>query len=209
MISRPGVPGRGQYRHELPRPGVPKRVKYSSKLPRPDVPGRGHYRPELPRPCVPGRGHCRPRFPARRPTGWHRRLLILLSNTQRIMWCCFGSPCPIFRSGPLRRLSSAACHILTRSSLSWPKRPGFLTTMVQWSSLCRRPIQAHTNASFEACATLTPLFGQREANCRVIWQLSQCHAESRHETSPFEHWQQTVGRRQPGGPSVGYWSPGG
>ena len=29
----------------------------------------------------------------------------------------------------------------------------------------------------------------REAKCRIIWQLRQIHAESRHETSPFEHWQ--------------------
>ena len=49
----------------------------------------------------------------------------------------------------------------------------------------------------------------REAKCRGIWQLRQIHAESRHETSPFEHWQQTVGRSQPSGPSVGHWSPGG
>ena len=34
-----------------------------------------------------------------------------------------------------------------------------LKTIVQGSSSWRRPIQAHTNASVEACATLTPLFG--------------------------------------------------
>ena len=34
------------------------------------------------------------------------------------------------------------------------------------------------------------VLGQREATCRVIWQLRQIHAESRNETSPFEHWQQ-------------------
>ena len=34
------------------------------------------------------------------------------------------------------------------------------------------------------------VLGQREATCRVIWQLRQVHAESRNETSPFEHWQQ-------------------
>ena len=31
--------------------------------------------------------------------------------------------------------------------------------------------------------------GQREAKCRVIWQLRQVHAEPRHETPPFEHSQ--------------------
>ena len=56
---------------------------------------------------------------------------------------------------------------------------------------------------------LTPLFGQREAKCRVICQLRLIHLESRHETSPFELWQQTFGRSQPSGPSVGHWSPGG
>ena len=38
---------------------------------------------------------------------------------------------------------------------------------------------------------------------------AKIHAEPRHETSPFEHWQLAVGRSQPSGPSVGYWSPGG
>ena len=55
-------------------------VRIPIVLPRPGVPGRGHYS-KLPRPGVPGRGHCRPKFPARFPTGWHRRLLILFSNT--------------------------------------------------------------------------------------------------------------------------------
>ena len=80
---------RGHYRPERPNPGVPGRKHYRTKPPRPGVPGRGHYRPERPRPGVPGRGHYRPRFPARLPTGW---LLILLSNTPQIMWCCSGSP---------------------------------------------------------------------------------------------------------------------
>ena len=86
-------------------------------IPRPGIPGRGHYRPELPRPGVPVRGHCRPKFPTRLPTGWNRRRWILLWNTPRKLWCCSGNPRPIFRSVPLRRLSSTACHILARSSL--------------------------------------------------------------------------------------------
>ena len=49
----------------------------------------------------------------------------------------------------------------------------------------------------------------REEKCRVIWQLRQISAEPRHETSPFEHWQYTVGRSQPSGHTVGHWSPGG
>ena len=52
---------------------------------------RGHYRPERPNPGVPGRGHYRPRFPARLPTGWRRRRLILLSNASQILWSCSGS----------------------------------------------------------------------------------------------------------------------
>ena len=63
----------------------------------------------------------------------------------------------------------------------------------------------HTNASVEAYSAAW----DGEKQCRVIWQLRQIHAESRHETSPFEHWQQKVGRSQPSGPSVGRWSPGG
>ena len=46
---------------------------------------------------------------------------------------------------------------------------------------------------------------RREAKCCVSWHLCQIYAESRHEKSPFEHWQQS----QPYGPSVGHWSPGG
>ena len=71
----------------------------------------------IPRPGVPGWGHYRPRFPARLPTDWHHRLLMLLSNTSQTMWCCSDSPRPIFRSGSLGRLSSTACHTLARSSL--------------------------------------------------------------------------------------------
>ena len=82
---------RGHYRPEPPNPGVPGRRHYRTERPRPGVHGRGHYRPERPRPGVPRRGHYRPRFPARLPTGWHHRLLILLSNTPQIMWCCSGS----------------------------------------------------------------------------------------------------------------------
>ena len=86
-------------------------------IPRPSIPGRGHYRPERPRLGVPVRGHCRSKFPTRLPTGWNRRRSILLSNTPQKMWCCSGSPCRIFRSGPFRRLSSTACHGLARSSV--------------------------------------------------------------------------------------------
>ena len=34
-------------------------------------------------------------------------------------------PHPIFHSGPLRRLTWTTCYILARSSIRWPKRPGF------------------------------------------------------------------------------------
>ena len=102
--------GRGHYRPERPRPGVPDGDisgpnSRSLVFPDGDITGQngrglvfpdGHYRPERPRPGVPGRGHHRPRFPARLPTGWHRRLLILLSNTPQIMWCCSGSPVLFF-----------------------------------------------------------------------------------------------------------------
>jgi len=87
---------RGHYRPERPNPGVPGRGHCRTKRPRPGVHGRGHYRPERPRPGVPGRGHYRPRFPARLPTGWHRRLLIFLSNTPQIMWCWSGRPVLFF-----------------------------------------------------------------------------------------------------------------
>ena len=94
---------RGHYRPERPNPGVPGRGHCvpgrghcRTKRPRPGVHGRGHYRPERPRPGVLGRGHYRPRFPARLPTGWHRRLLILLSNTAPIMWCWSGRPVLFF-----------------------------------------------------------------------------------------------------------------
>ena len=91
-------------------------VRIPIVLRRPGVPGRGHYS-KLPRPGVPGRGHCRPKFPTRLPTDWHSRLLTLPSNTPQTKWGCSGSPRPIFRSGPLRRLSSMACHTLGRSSI--------------------------------------------------------------------------------------------
>ena len=101
---------RGHYRPERPMPGVPDeditgpsgevwcpgRGHYRLERTRPGVSGRGHYRPERPRPGVPGRGHYRPRFPARLPTGWHHWLLIVLSNTPQIMWCCSGSPVLFF-----------------------------------------------------------------------------------------------------------------
>ena len=45
-------------------------------------------------------GTYRPSFPARLSTGWHRRLLILLSNTPQIMWCCSGSPVLFFAVVP-------------------------------------------------------------------------------------------------------------
>ena len=110
----------------------------------------------LPRPGVPGLGHCRPKLPTRLPTDWHRRLLTPLSNTPQTKWCCSGSPRPIFRSGPLRHFSSTACHILARSSIRWPTRPGYVKAIAQLSSSCRRQTQAHTNASAEACAALIP-----------------------------------------------------
>ena len=69
-------------------------------IPKPGVPGRGYYRSELPRPGVPGRGHCRPKCPTRLPTGWHRRLLNLLSNTPQTTWCCSGSPVLLFAVVP-------------------------------------------------------------------------------------------------------------
>ena len=56
----------------------------------------GTLQDKRPRPDVRGRGHYRPRFPARLTTGWPRRLLILLSNTPQIMWCCSGSPVLFF-----------------------------------------------------------------------------------------------------------------
>ena len=87
---------RGHYRPERSNPGVPGRGHYRAKRPRPGVHGRGHYRPERPRPGVLRRGHYRPSFLARLPTAWHRRRLILLSNTPQIMWCCSGSPVLFF-----------------------------------------------------------------------------------------------------------------
>ena len=54
----------------------------------------------IPRPDVPGRRHYRPKFPTRLPTGWHRRLLTLLSNTPQTMWCCSGSPVLFFAVVP-------------------------------------------------------------------------------------------------------------
>ena len=42
----------------------------------------------------------------------------------------------------------------------------------------------------------------REKKSRHIWQLRQIHAEPRHETFHFEHWQYTVGRSQLSGPSA-------
>ena len=85
--------GRGHYRPERPKLGIPGRGHYRTERPRPGVPGTG----QRPRPGVPGRGgHYRPRFPTRLPTGRNRRLLILLSNTPQIMWCCSGSPVLFF-----------------------------------------------------------------------------------------------------------------
>ena len=126
--------------------------------PRPRVPGREQCRPKQPRPGVPGRGQCRPKIPTRPPTGWHRRLLTLLANTQQTIWCCSRSPRPIFRSGPLRRLSLTACHILARSSTLWLKGQRFLKTIAQFSSSCHQT-KAQIDPLVEACATLTPLFG--------------------------------------------------
>ena len=45
------------------------------------------------------------------------RLLTLLLNTPQIQWCYSGSPHPIFRRGPLRRLPWTTCHIFARSSI--------------------------------------------------------------------------------------------
>ena len=85
------------------------------------------------------------------------RFLTLLSDTPQTKWCYSGSPHPIFHRGPLRRFPWTTCHILARSSTRWPKRPGFSKTIEQWGSSCHRLVQAHVDASVEACATLTPL----------------------------------------------------
>ena len=45
--------------------------------------------------------------------------------------------------------------------------------------------------------------GQRETKCPVIWQLRQIHVESRHETSPFEHWPQPLAEASPLNPVWG------
>ena len=87
------------------------------------------------------------------------RRLILLSNTPQTKWCYHGSRHPIFHRDPLRNLPWTTCHILTRSSTKWPKRPEFSKTIEHWGSSCRRLVQAHANASVEACATLTPVLG--------------------------------------------------
>ena len=95
------------------KPWVPPRIVF----PRPGDPGKGHYRFNVPRPGVPKRGQCTPKFPTRLPIDWHRRLLILLSITPQIKWYCSGNPRPCFFSAPLRRLPWATFHNLARSSI--------------------------------------------------------------------------------------------
>ena len=153
---------------------------------RPGVPGRGYYRPELRRPGVPGRRHCRPKFPTRLPTGWHRRLLILLSNTPQTLWRCSGSPRPIFRSGPLRRLSSTACHILAEQFMLAGKARLFKDHRAVELIMSSPDPSTHKRGvrNFDSAA-----WGREKQNARVIWQLRRIHAEPRHETSPFQHWQ--------------------
>ena len=73
-------------------------------LPRPGVPTRGRYGPKVPRTGVLRRGHFRPIFLTRPPTGWHRRLLILLLTAPQPEWCCSGNRRPTFRSALLRRI---------------------------------------------------------------------------------------------------------
>ena len=106
----PGVPGRGHYRTERPRRGarngditglngrtpVFPDGTLQDKTAEASCSERGHYRPERPNPGVPGRGYYRTRFPARLPTSWPRRFLILLSNTPYTMWRCSGSPVLFF-----------------------------------------------------------------------------------------------------------------
>ena len=47
--------------------------------------------------------HCQP--PKSSPTARHRRSLTRHLSIQRNRWCCSGSPPPVYRSGPHRRLS--------------------------------------------------------------------------------------------------------
>ena len=157
---RPDFPGRGHYRPELPRPGVPGRGHYRPELPRPGVPGRGHFRPELPRPGVPGRGHYRPRFPARLPKGWHRRRWIHLSNTPHVV---LAAPVLFFavvafvvcRRRRVIFLRGAVHDGRKGQAFLRPSRSGALHVVAR---------SKHTNASVEACPTLTPLFGTERGN---------------------------------------------
>ena len=92
-------------------------VRTHVALSRPGVPGGGRHGPEVPRASVPRRRHCRPIFLRRPPTGWHRQLLTLLSNTPQTEWCCSGNRRLTVRSDLLRRLSWTTYHILARSSI--------------------------------------------------------------------------------------------
>ena len=62
-----------------------------------------------PRPGVPGRGDCRPKFPTRLSTGWHRRRLILPSNTPVAV---LAAPVLFLIGRPAREYSvSPPCHL--------------------------------------------------------------------------------------------------
>ena len=204
---RPGVSGQGYFRPERPRPGVPGTGHYRPERPRPGVPGRGHYRPERPRPRAPGRGHFRPRFPARLPTGWHRRLLIFLLNTPQIMWCCFGSPVLFFAVVAFVVCGRRRVMFLHGAVHDGRKGQDFIDHRAV--ELKMSPDSSAHKRIDRGVRNIDSAAWDRETKCRHIWQLRQIHAESRHETSHFEHWQYTVGRSQPSGPRVGHWSPGG
>ena len=124
---------------------------------KPSIPGRGHYRAILPKPGVPRQGYCKPKLPTRPPTDWHRRLLTLLSN---IPQCdVLAAPVLFFAVVPFVICRRRRVIFLRGAVYDGRKRQAFKKTIAQWSSSCRRPTQAYTNASVEACAILTPLFG--------------------------------------------------
>ena len=97
---------RGHYRTERPRPDVPDgdiTGPNGRSLVFPDGDNTGQdgrglvfrketFQARAAEAWCPRTGTLHAQIPTRLPTDWHRRLLILLSNTPQIMWCCSGSP---------------------------------------------------------------------------------------------------------------------
>ena len=180
---------RGHYRPERPNPGVPGRGHYRTERPRPGVPGSGHYRPELPRPGVPGQGHYRPRFPGRFPAGWHRRLFILLSNTQQVMWCCSVSPVLFLQWSPSSFVVDGVSYSCAGQFMMAGKARLLKDHRAVVVIMSSPDPSAHKRIGRGVHNFDSAPWDREKQNAVLSGNYAKFTTEPHHETSPFEHCQ--------------------